>query len=47
MAFAWASFTTPFHEGMLMTPGLWLRMLPCIMTCVICTALWNCSDGSR
>ncbi len=47
MALAWASLMTPFHDGMLMTPGFLLMMLPSFRTVVIWAALWNASDGSR
>ena len=47
MALAWASLTTPFHDGMLMTPGFLLRMLPSYHDVVIWAALWNCSEVSR
>ena len=38
---------TPFHDGMLMTPGFLLTMPPSCRTCVICGALRNCSLWSR
>ena len=47
MAFAWASLITPFHDGMLITPGFLLRMLPSVRICVIAGAARNCSLGSR